>query len=206
MKKNSAETLNRIIEAAVKHFSQKGYGGARIDEIAREAGVNKAALYYHIGDKAVLYELVVEQVLGRIAAQITDKIKEATTNPERIRVFIETLARNISENEYVAPLILREIASGGTGLPDKVMLQMVMIFSALFCVLDEAEAQDQFHAVNPLITHLMILGGLSACIAGAPMRERIGSLGGEEFRLHQDVSVEEAGAQIAELMVQALEK
>ena len=206
MKRNSEKTVSSIIAAAVKHFSERGYGGARIDEIAREAGVNKAALYYHIGDKATLYEMVIEQVLGTIAARINDNIKEATTNSARIHSFIATLARNISENEYIAPLLLREIASGGAGLPDKVMLQMVRIFGALFCILDEAKEQKQFRAVNPLMMHLVILGGIAAYTTGGPMRERIGSLGGEEFQLDLDVSAEEAGAHIADLMVHALEK
>jgi AcrR family transcriptional regulator len=204
MKKNSEETVSRIMTAAVKLFSERGFGGARIDEIAKEAGVNKAALYYHIGDKSALYEMVIEQVLGTIAAQVTDNIKEATTNSARTQAFIMTLARNINENEYIAPLLLREIASGGAGLPDKVMLQMVRIFGALFCILDEAKEQGQFRAVNPLMMHVVILGGLAAYSAGGPMRERIRSLGGDDFQLDLDVSTEESGTHIANLFIQGL--
>ena len=204
MNNNKLDTVNRIMQAAIIHFSRKGFGGARIDEIAREAGVNKAAIYYHIGDKAALYERVVEQVLGGMADRLTDHIKEAPTDSERIRAFIVTLAKNIRENQYIAPLMLREIADGGAALPDKVMLQMVRIFGALFCILDEASAQGRYREVNPLIMHLLILGGLSAFIAGRGMRDRIASLGGEDIRLDPDVSEEEAGGHIADLIAQAL--
>ncbi len=206
MNKNSLDTINRIVDAAVMHFSQKGYYGARIDEIAKEAGVNKATLYYHIGDKDALYGAVVERVLGGIAAQVADSIKEATTDSERIRAFIGTLAKNIGDNEHAAPLLLREIAAGGASLPDQVMLQMVRIFGALFCILDEAIAYGRFRKVNPLVMHLMILGGVTAYAAGAGLRDRIGSLGGEEFPLDPNVSAEEAGSQIADLIAYSLEK
>jgi AcrR family transcriptional regulator len=206
MKNNKLETVDRIMQAAITHFSRRGFGGARIDEIAREAGVNKAALYYHIGDKTSLYERVVEQVLGDIADRLADNIKEAETDSERIRAFIITLAGNISKNEHIAPLILREIADGAAALPDKVMLQMVRIFSALFCILDEAIVQERYRDVNPLILHLLILGGVAAFAAGKGMRERIASLGGEDIRLDPDVSEEEAGLHIADLLAQALNK
>jgi len=48
------ETTERIISAAMAVFSRDGFNGARVDEIAREAGVNKATLYYHVGDKEAL--------------------------------------------------------------------------------------------------------------------------------------------------------
>ncbi|MFH1754900.1 MAG: TetR/AcrR family transcriptional regulator [Candidatus Latescibacterota bacterium] len=192
------------MSAAVKQFADKGFGGARIGDIAAQAGVNKAALYYHIGDKEELYAMVIEQVLGGIADQMNDRIKMASTNPERIRAFIGLLAQNISDNPYIAPLLLREVASGGTNLPDKVMLQMVRIFGALFCVLEDAKAEGRFGPVNPLILHLMILGGVAAYSAGEEMRRRIGSLGEEELHDELDVSTEEAAAQMADLIVKGL--
>ena len=48
-----------ILRAAALEFAERGFAGARVDEIARRAGVNKAMLYYHVGDKAKLYEKVI---------------------------------------------------------------------------------------------------------------------------------------------------
>ena len=54
---NKAKTKDtQILNAAAKHFAINGFGGARVDEIAAEAGVNKATLYYRIGDKAAIYD------------------------------------------------------------------------------------------------------------------------------------------------------
>lgn len=54
-----AETRNRLIEVAVKHFAAHGYAAASQRAIQREAGVNPAAAHYHFGSKAALYEAVV---------------------------------------------------------------------------------------------------------------------------------------------------
>jgi len=49
------ETASHILEVAKDVFAEQGFAGARVDEIARRAGVNKATLYYQIGDKKALY-------------------------------------------------------------------------------------------------------------------------------------------------------
>lgn len=58
MKRQPEESRDRILAAAVKIFAEKGYNGARIDQIAGEAGVNKALIYYYFeGKEAILNEL-----------------------------------------------------------------------------------------------------------------------------------------------------
>jgi hypothetical protein len=49
-----------ILEAATREFTEKGFGGARIDAIAARAKVNKRMLYHYFGDKEALYVAVLE--------------------------------------------------------------------------------------------------------------------------------------------------
>ena len=53
-------TSAAILAASVKEFTEKGYEGARIDNIARRAGVNKRMLYHYFGNKEALYVAVLE--------------------------------------------------------------------------------------------------------------------------------------------------
>ncbi|NOZ33258.1 MAG: TetR/AcrR family transcriptional regulator [Alphaproteobacteria bacterium] len=55
-----------VLGAATLEFSEKGLGGARVDEIARRAGINKRMLYHYFGNKDALYLAVLERVYGRI--------------------------------------------------------------------------------------------------------------------------------------------
>ena len=61
-----------VLAAAAKVFAEKGFGGARVDEIAARAGVNKAMLYYHVGSKEELYAAVVARVLDGVVAQLAE--------------------------------------------------------------------------------------------------------------------------------------
>ena len=65
----SSETRARILDAALREFSALGMAGARMDQIAAAAGVNKALLYYHFDSKENLYVAALEMIAGRIRDQ-----------------------------------------------------------------------------------------------------------------------------------------
>lgn len=62
----SLRTRKLILEAAYAEFSARGLGGARVDEIARQAGINKRMLYHHYGNKDALFLAVMEEAYRRI--------------------------------------------------------------------------------------------------------------------------------------------
>lgn len=64
--RESAGARSALVSAAVAEFSRKGFSGARVDEIAREAGVNKQLVYHYFGSKQDLYEAALEQVYTEI--------------------------------------------------------------------------------------------------------------------------------------------
>ena len=53
-------TRRTLLDAAIREFTEKGYGGARVDNIAKRAGLNKRLLYHYFGDKDALYLAVLE--------------------------------------------------------------------------------------------------------------------------------------------------
>ena len=56
----------RILDAAIRQFSEEGIAGARTERVAAEAGVNKALLYYYFQDKEALYSAALEAVAQRV--------------------------------------------------------------------------------------------------------------------------------------------
>ncbi|NJN41742.1 MAG: TetR/AcrR family transcriptional regulator [Flammeovirgaceae bacterium] len=61
MKTKDSNTENVILKAARKVFTQKGYSGARMDDIANEAGINRALLHYYFRNKDRMFEVIFEQ-------------------------------------------------------------------------------------------------------------------------------------------------
>ena len=65
----AAATRQRILDAALVEFSEKGLAGARVDEIAARAGANKRMLYAHFGSKEELWLTVLEHAYGAKRAE-----------------------------------------------------------------------------------------------------------------------------------------
>ena len=58
--KQQKKTSDRILEAAEKLFSEMGYDGVSVNDVAVEANVNKASVFYHFGNKEALFETVLK--------------------------------------------------------------------------------------------------------------------------------------------------
>ena len=71
-----AETRARLIEAALDVFGRLGLDGATTRQIARQAGVNLAAIVYHFGGKEALHLAVAEHIVGRISTLLQPVLAE----------------------------------------------------------------------------------------------------------------------------------
>src|SRR6202521_3284734 len=65
-------TARRIVATAEDIFAEQGLAGARMDEIARAAKVNKALLYYYFRSKEELHRFVLEALLSQLSAQASN--------------------------------------------------------------------------------------------------------------------------------------
>jgi TetR/AcrR family transcriptional regulator len=89
-RRNPAATRQKLLAAARREFAASGLAGARVDEIAARAGVNKQLVYHYFGDKDALYLAVLEWVYEEIRAQ-ERKLNLEGLPPERaIRKLIES--------------------------------------------------------------------------------------------------------------------
>ncbi|HQG33012.1 MAG TPA: TetR/AcrR family transcriptional regulator [Deltaproteobacteria bacterium] len=152
------ETVDRILGAAKDVFAKKGFAGARVDEIAERAGVNKAALYYHIGDKKALYAEVIHDVIGSAARRLSAGIEKARTPEDKVRTYIRTLAATFDENPQMPRLMMRELASGGQSLPDVFFEDLFSLLRTLSGIIEEGREQGVFIETLPLIVHFMAIG------------------------------------------------
>lgn len=72
MKDETEETKNRIIDVAKRHFSDNGFDATRVDDIARDAGVNKALIYYYFKSKEAILDHLIKilfQDISRIVME-----------------------------------------------------------------------------------------------------------------------------------------
>ncbi len=78
------ERPDEILSAALEIFTEKGFAAARVDDIARRAGLSKGAVYLYFDSKEAMLKALVEQSAGRIAsAASTLSLMGADTDPEQ---------------------------------------------------------------------------------------------------------------------------
>lgn len=95
----------RILRAATAEFARHGFGGARIDRIAKVAGANKRMLYYHVGDKEALYLAVLEGAYAHIrAAERKLNLEELGAGAAIVRLLAFTWQYYLDNPEFLALL------------------------------------------------------------------------------------------------------
>jgi AcrR family transcriptional regulator len=171
-KKKRDESIQRILEAAMSVFAEEGFSGARMDEIARRAGLNKAMIYYRVGDKKTLYREVIQTLFGDIGNAITVKIPEGSAPEEKFRYYINGLTQTIAEHPYLPGIMLREMASGGQNLDEYMANDFAKILGVPEKIISEGIEKGVFIKTSPLIVHMMIVGFMMFFRATEPARKR----------------------------------
>jgi len=171
-KEKSDKTTERILAAARVVFAEKGYNGAHVDEIAGVAGVNKATIYYQIGDKDTLYAHVIHQIIGNNAQGIAKVVADAQEPEEKIKAYITFVADAVDRNPELPPIMMREVASGGANMPRVVMEDIASILKTLAEILEEGRKKGIFIETSPFLIHMMIVGTILLYKKASPIKDK----------------------------------
>jgi len=170
LKEKKTSSIERILNAASEVFSEMGFAGARMDEIAHRSGLNKAMIYYRIGDKKALYEAVLHNFFSAYAQRIVENTKAGKSPEEKFKIFVHNTVRTVEKGGGIAPIMMRELASGTRTLPEVVGQDFAVIISTLAAILEEGEQSGVFIRTNPIFVHMMIVGTVSFYKMSSPVR------------------------------------
>jgi TetR/AcrR family transcriptional regulator len=109
MTENDRQTEEKIFEAATDVFVEKGMDGARMQDIATHAGINKALLHYYFRTKDQLFSKVFEKIAGRMFAKFAPVFEKNLTLEEKIRFFFNAHISFMKANPRLPAFILNEI-------------------------------------------------------------------------------------------------
>jgi AcrR family transcriptional regulator len=162
----SQQRHQRILDAATRVFSTKGYHGTLVDEIAAEAETSKGGVYFHFPNKQSIFLAL----LDRLANILRDRVEAAVAvEPDPLRraeAALHVVLETFGSHRRLARLFLVEALGAGPELNAR-MLQIRAEFAELIRVhLDEAVARRLiepldtataatawFGAVNEVVTH-----------------------------------------------------
>src|SRR5690348_15318513 len=107
--KKEKSTEDKILAAAKKIFLKKGMAGARMQDIADEAGINKAMLHYYFRSKDKLFEQIFTEVASHFLPKIIAILASERTVFEKIETFCTEYISQVMQTPYVPIFILNEI-------------------------------------------------------------------------------------------------
>jgi TetR/AcrR family transcriptional regulator len=199
------KTAEKILTAARAVFAENGYNGAHVDEIAERAGVNKATLYYQIGDKDTLFANVIHQVIGNAAQGIAHAVAKVDHPEEKLKVYINCIAANVDKNPELPSIMMREVAADGAHLPRVVVEDIVAVLTILVGILDEGRKKGIFVEVVPFLIHMMIVGTILFYKKAMPIKDRQSWLPAE-IKARDKKLKGSLGDEVAKLVLKAIKR
>jgi AcrR family transcriptional regulator len=104
------ETRERILDAAHRVFIRKGTASGRTQEIAREAGVNKALVHYYFGTKAALADAIFARALGALVPRIFGILADPHRSVEqKVPAIVREQIDFHSAHPYLAGYMIAEL-------------------------------------------------------------------------------------------------
>ena len=167
---------DRILAAAAAEFAARGFGGARVDRIARRARVNKAMIYYHFRSKEALYRALLRDVFARAAERLRACAREPGPAAEKMDRLIAALTGFVAEHTFFPAIMLREIAEGGMHLDRETLQALAALPAVVAAVVEEGVAEGAFRPVHPLFAYLTLVAPIVTFLAGAPIQHRVAAL------------------------------
>lgn len=114
-------TESRILEASKQVFIRKGFEGARMQEIANEAGINKALLHYYFRSKQKLFEAVFQEALAAMIPQINEIIESEASIFEKIQRFVEKYNEFLMKNPFLPIFVLSEVQRNPSNIANLIL-------------------------------------------------------------------------------------
>ena len=111
--RNSEKSKIAILNAAEHEFAEKGYFGARVDEIAAKAQINKRMIYAYFGDKEQLYTQVLLQNYSKMEEVENNLVKENLIGTELVKRIISTYFDFLYNNPSFVNILMWENLNKG---------------------------------------------------------------------------------------------
>ncbi|HAN18186.1 MAG: hypothetical protein A2X13_07615 [Bacteroidetes bacterium GWC2_33_15] len=109
MIEQAKDTETKILDAAKEVFQQKGLTGARMQEIADKAGINKALLHYYYRTKDKLFEKVFELAFSLFIPRVKEMMMSEKSVFEKIEFIVDNYINLLHKHPYIPGFIINEL-------------------------------------------------------------------------------------------------
>jgi AcrR family transcriptional regulator len=170
----------RILLAAEEEFCQRGFVAARMDSIAKTAGLTKGAIFWHYKSKADLFKAIIKRATGRVRVIFQESFASSQPLMEKCREII----KRVKKDKAFEILIVLSNAEGTGDIPKGVLKECYQEISEIFRdaiqSFSEAKKRGELRANmdirNVLFTIILVMSGFSKI---RDLKSMIAPIGGQ---------------------------
>jgi len=193
MTSRTPETSQRqnILDAATAVFSEQGINGARIEHIARKAGVNKALVYYYFGSKQELYKNAIKNQFQELFDELKSYFEQESftdTNSvdflkQFVRIHFKVVTKRFPHARFLIGALVDEPKTVQTIIRDMAGDDGHALPKLLLGVIEGGIARGELRPVNPKQLIISMLGMNLIYFIAKPIAEVFMALNVEDEEL-----------------------
>lgn len=197
---NDKSTEKRILDAARRVFVKRGMAGARMQEIADEANINKAMLHYYFRTKDKLFEAVFKEAIQKIFPSIFSILNADEPLEKKLKTFCDKYISLLLEHPYLPIFIINELNTRPDRLLSILREKGLSKPMTLMRQLKHLESSDSENAIQAEHVLVNVIGLAAFPFIAAPMLKELLQYSDETYRHF----LEERKQQVYHFLLQAL--
>jgi len=162
------ETEEKILQAAKTVFQQKGFDGCRMQDIADEAGINKALLHYYFRSKDRLFDAVFKDAFRKFFPKVQEIMASDITLEKKLESFIDKYMDLLIDNPMLPIFILNEVNRNPEKITEIINLQVINPNLLFGSIIKEIE-NGSIRKLDPRHLIISIIGMCIFAFAGKPI-------------------------------------
>ncbi len=194
-------TEKKILDAAKKVFVTKGSDGARMQEIANEAGINKSLLHYYYRSKEKLFAAVFKFAFKKFAPNLMGIFESEDDIFSKITLFIHSYIDIIAKNPFIPMFILNEVNKKDAGFVGMVIKNSGMNIDILEKVIN---TEVNNGTIKPTDTKQLIVNIIALCVFPFIGRPLIQTVVFDDSKQAYDLFLESRKKEVSTLIINSL--
>ncbi|MBL6448269.1 TetR family transcriptional regulator [Fulvivirga sp. 29W222] len=179
----STNTEDKILESASQVFSEKGFNGARMREIADTAGINKGLLHYYFKTKDALFEAVFKVAFKQLISRIQHILEMDLPLYEKIDLIVDTYLGMIMKNPSLPNFVISELNKDADRfIKRNISKKETQIFAKFIALVDQEADEGKIKRIDARQLLMNIISMIVFPVLGRPIMQVIFGTDNDEFK------------------------
>lgn len=180
-------TEQKIKDAALTVFIQKGFANCTSREIAREAGMNVALVNYYFRSKSKLFAIIFESVMQDFLKSMVQVFQSNLPFREKIRLLIEREFEFLSQNPEIPNFVLNELSRNPKSIENLLPVLHMVTESGVFDEAKKLQSQGEMRPMDLVQVTLLIMSNCQYPFMAAPLMKVIHGIDETDYKNHLTV-------------------